>query len=355
MNFVIRNIGFLIVSSVIGAYSIAHTSLSAIELSAEDAIRGATAQSLESRFENALPIREFGVNFWSAIRFALFNSGDTGVVLGTDGWLFTAEEFYAPENGSENLQTNLKTISAVQQELTAQGIELVIVPVPSKARVREDKLVAIPDALHRSIYDSLTSHLTNQQIQFVDTAKRFATDGGDLFFKTDTHWLPEAAALAAEDLKQFVINTEEQEFDVINIDHQPMQGDLLNFLSLDPWFEQLAPASETLMTYDVVARGNELDLFANVPMPEVALVGTSYSANPNWNFEGATKLALNEDVLNFATEGEGPIVPMLNFVEGALHDLPALRLVIWEIPERYLVQSYPSKLPNVSVANTEFN
>ncbi len=355
MNFVIRNLGFLIVSSAIGIYSIAHTSLASLDVSAQEAVRGATAQTLESQFERALPIREFGINFWSAIRFAVFNSGDTGVVVGKDGWLFTAEEFYAPELGEVNFETNLKTISAVNQELSARGVKLVIAPIPAKARVRDDKLTIAPDAVHQSVYGNFTSYLEHQQIEFVDTAARFTQDGGDLFFKTDTHWLPEAAALAAQDLKNFASNVKDEQFSVINVSQKALQGDLLNFLSLDPWFDQIAPASEALITYDVVATTNEMDLFADIATPEVALVGTSYSANSDWNFEGALKLALNEDVLNFATEGEGPIVPMLNFIDGALPDLPTLRLVVWEIPERYLVQAYPSMLPSPEalIANTE--
>ena len=101
------------------------------------------------------------------------------------------------------------------------------------------------------------------------------------------------------------------------------------------------------MSYSVVATASEFDLFADIPEPEVALVGTSYSANPDWNFEGFLKLSLNRDVVNFATEGEGPIVPMLNFLERYLQELPALELVVWEIPERYLGQEYPTQLPSV--------
>ena len=37
----------------------------------------------------------------------------------------------------------------------------------------------------------------------------------------------------------------------------------------------------------------------------VGLVGTSYSANPNWNFVGALKEALHSDVVNYAEDGHG--------------------------------------------------
>ena len=134
MNTVIKNLAFLTASAGVGFYSIANTSYSALEFGSESLFKGEVAQSLEVRFENALPIREFGVNLWSAIRYIAFDAGETGLVVGQSGWLFTDEEFFAPENAEENLVGNLKTIAGVRDILAGQGIELVIVPVPSKAR-----------------------------------------------------------------------------------------------------------------------------------------------------------------------------------------------------------------------------
>lgn len=344
MNSVARNLTFISVSAGLGMYSTFNTSFSALDLTTAETVQGRAAQTLESRFETALPIREIGINFWSAVRYVLFEEGDSGVVIGNDGWLFTAEEFFSPVDGEENLATNLKTIAAIQDEFATQNIELVVVPVPSKARVRQVNTSQTPDALHQSLYPNFLRFLEGQAIDHVDTASLFAERGGDLFFKTDTHWLPEAAALTATGLSSYRLATNEENFSVVNVEHQALQGDLVNFISLDPWFSNIAPAPESLITFDV-ANSLELDLFADLPTPEVALVGTSYSANSQWNFEGALKLALDEDVMNFATEGEGPIVPMLNFIERYLPELPDLRLVVWEIPERYLSQPYPSRVP----------
>ena len=347
MNLVIRNLIFIVASASLGMYSLLNVSFASLGLNTSETMQGQAAQTLESRFETVLPIREFGVNFWSAIRYVFFEEGNKGVVVGDRGWLFTTEEFYAPANGADNLEQNLTTIANVQIELSMQNIELIVVPVPSKSRIHQDKLPQMPDALHRSLYTSITRFLDGQRIPYVDTVQLFSESGGDTFFKTDTHWLPEAAALAAngvskpgndEDIR------DDNQFEISNVGFESHRGDLLNFLPLNPWFSHIAPAAESLITYEV-ANTMETDLFAETPMPEVALVGTSYSANTKWNFEAALKLALDEDVINFATEGEGPILPMLNFVDQFLPELPELKMVIWEIPERYLVQPYPSKLP----------
>ncbi len=72
-------------------------------------------------------------------------------------------------------------------------------------------------------------------------------------------------------------------------------------------------------------------------MPQVALIGTSYSANPAWNFVGALQAALGEELASYATEGIGPFVPMVQFLLGADIERAPPRLVIWELPERALI------------------
>ncbi len=78
------------------------------------------------------------------------------------------------------------------------------------------------------------------------------------------------------------------------------------------------PAQEPLQKRNTVAAQDQPAgddaLFANTEVP-VALIGTSYSANPNWNFVGALKEALRSDVVNYAEDGHGPILPMLTYLK----------------------------------------
>ena len=82
--------------------------------------------------------------------------------------------------------------------------------------------------------------------------------------------------------------------------------------------------------------------------PEIALIGTSYSANPLWSFEAQLKAALGRDVLNFSEAGPWP--------DGADGDFPReaqnaarsrAKAVIWEIPLRYLDDD-PKTAPGAS-------
>jgi hypothetical protein len=46
------------------------------------------------------------------------------------------------------------------------------------------------------------------------------------------------------------------------------------------------------------------------------------------------------DVENLSLEGEGPMAPMLEFLNTENLDKDAIKLVIWEIPERYMLFDY---------------
>lgn len=76
-------------------------------------------------------------------------------------------------------------------------------------------------------------------------------------------------------------------------------------------------------------------MFADKQIP-VALVGTSYSANPHWNFLGALQQALRSDVANYAEDGHGPLLPMLKYLQSDAFKNAAPQVVVWEFPERYL-------------------
>ena len=99
-------------------------------------------------------------------------------------------------------------------------------------------------------------------------------------------------------------------------------------------------SSRTLWLYQMLAviptdLVDAAGLLGDVELP-VALVGTSYSANPAWNFAGALRQHLQRDLSNHAEDGQGPIVPMLKYLQSEEFKNSPPQLVIWEFPERYL-------------------
>ena len=169
-------------------------------------------------------------------------------------------------------------------------------------------------------------------------------DGQQVFLRTDTHWTPEGAQVAAQTLAKTIadkapLSGEPQNFVTEPAEKVTHKGDLRLFLPLDPLFENLMPAQEPLQKRNTVAAQDQPAgddaLFANTEVP-VALIGTSYSANPNWNFVGALKEALHSDVVNYAEDGHGPILPMLSYLKSDAFKNSPPQVLIWEFPERYL-------------------
>jgi alginate O-acetyltransferase complex protein AlgJ len=169
-------------------------------------------------------------------------------------------------------------------------------------------------------------------------------DGEQVFLRTDTHWTPEGAQIAAETLAKTIaektpLSGEPQRFVTEPAEKVTHKGDLRLFLPLDPLFENLMPKTEPLQKRNTVVAQDQPAgddaLFANTEVP-VALIGTSYSANPNWNFVGALKQALNSDVVNYAEDGHGPILPMLSYLKSDAFKNSPPQVLIWEFPERYL-------------------
>ena len=141
-----------------------------------------------------------------------------------------------------------------------------------------------------------------------------------MFLRTDTHWSPLGAEtvaqrLGAEIRETHLLDVPAQNFVTRVGEERTHKGDLLSFLPLDPLFDELLPRPEQLQQRTTEAApalpggqqsGAGDDLFGDSQQPRLALVGTSYSASPRWNFEGALKQALSADLINYAKEGKGP-------------------------------------------------
>lgn len=345
---ILHSLLFLVTVSSVGLCSVISKPLEFKQAKLEQLLNGEYARILEDDYDDKLFIKELGVNLWAAVEYTLFNEGKAGLVVGKDGWLFTAEEFKVTENSKQALRNNIELIKWVNKEFAKQNITLLVVPVPSKARVYNDKLKSTkPDTVHQQSYASLLAVKQNA-VHVADSLTAMQDDKAqaEQFLRTDTHWTPAGASVVATETARYI--NEHTQLDLSNKTYvtelkqqQPLTGDLLNYLPLAPWFDVLLPETDHIAVYETYADAEEgLDDLFGESSEAVALVGTSYSANPNWNFVGALKQALATDIINYAQAGHGPIKPMMQFLEKHQSEMPELELVIWEIPERYLSVSY---------------
>lgn len=312
-------------------------------------LNGEKARALEANYDEKLQIKEFAVNLWAAVEYRLFNEGKQGLIIGKQDWWFTAEEFNTNTGSREALQNNIAFIKWINKELNKRNIDMLVVPVPAKARVYADKLDKVkPDTLHKQTYQTLLSELKAASVPVVDSYEAMLRNKKShaQFLRTDTHWTPEGAITVANNTAHYINNIAKLELNNISFETElkqtkKLKGDLFNYLPLSPWFDDLLPEPDQLAVYETYQDSESAmdDLFADTT-ETVALVGTSYSANPDWNFIGALKQALSTDIINYAEEGQGPITPMMQFFEIYEKEMPDLKLVIWEIPERYLSVTY---------------
>lgn len=310
-------------------------------------LNGRWAKAVETHYDDEFPIKRLGTNLWAALDFKLFNEGRPGVVLGRDQWLFSDEEF-KPIAGSDQFeQENLALIQGVRDTLKQQGVQLVLAIVPAKARLYPEYLGdEAPASLHTDLYREFHAQARQAGIVAPDllTPLLQAKEHGQVFLRTDTHWTPLGAEVVAQQLgavvaKNSPLSGEPQHFITETEQSAPYKGDLTSFLPLDPLFSDLLPAPDTLQKRTTRAAEGMADsgeaLFDDNEIP-VALIGTSYSANPHWNFVGALQQALASDVVNYAENGHGPLLPMLKYLQTDAFKNSPPQVLIWEFPERYL-------------------
>lgn len=337
---------FLAILLGLGIWSL--RSFASFSTSAETTVlNGKWSKAAETHYDEEFPIKRLGTNLWAALDYKLFNEGRPGVVLGKDQWLYTDEEFDAVANGEQNEADNLAIIQGVRDALKAQGTQLILAIIPAKTRlypehIGDDK----PATLHTDLYQQFHAQAAQAGLIAPDLLAPLqgAKQHGQVFLRTDTHWTPMGAEVVAKQLGEVVaqqtpLNGEPEKFVTQAKETAPYKGDLTNFLPLDPLFSNLLPQPDQLQqrSTDPVsteAQGDDA-LFADSDVA-VGLVGTSYSANPNWNFVGALKQALHSDVVNYAEDGHGPILPMLKYLQTDAFKSSPPQVLIWEFPERYL-------------------
>jgi alginate O-acetyltransferase complex protein AlgJ len=316
---------------------------------------GTLAEAIEDSVDEHAFHRDGSVAGWTVAELLVFGDGNPGVLVGSDGWLYTDEEFaLQPHEGAE-IEAKLAWVAAARDALRARGTELVVALIPAKARVHPEHL-----GRHRwpgyaqARYDRFRDGLEALGIPTPDLAtplQAAAARGEQIFLRTDTHWTPGGAQRVAELVAaaQPVTALGQDRYRTTLAEPEPHSGDLLRFLPLGPLEDPLGPRPDMLIRHSTAAEGGGggggLGLFDEVTIP-VTLVGTSYSAGEGWNFPGALQRALGADVLNAAQEGFGPLKPMADYLQDESFLEAPPRLVVWEIPERFVAVEYDLEPPH---------
>lgn len=312
---------------------------------------GEQAATYEKAFNEALPFRDAAVATWGVLEYALFREGLEGVVVGREGWLFTNEEVTFYSDASTETARKLAFIKQVRNELRDRNIGLIVALVPDKSRVYAEFVGRALPRYTENRYAAFRKSLTAAGILAPDLLAPLlrAKAQTQVYLRTDTHWTPAGAEVAATALAKALVRAGIAElfasdYTTAVTGEAAYRGDLLNFLPLGALQARLGPAPDRLESRQTTAASAAGGLFGSQSVP-VTLIGTSYSADDRWNFSGALQTALGADVLNLASEGQGPLPPMRAYLESPeFKDAPP-SLVVWEIPERYLPAPPPREPP----------
>lgn len=347
---------FLVCAFILGIMGMKNTYETTEQISAGNGLNGRWTSVYEKDFDKSLSFYETSKIFWGVINYVFFKDGRSGVLIGEDGWLFTSEEFNIPHDAEKNIADNLNYVSKVSEIFSDRGIKMIVALVPAKSRVYQEYLGSHHyPAKVEPVYHDIRKFLKDEGIPVTDILwiMEKKRDDLDIFLRTDTHWTPAGAKLAARQVAHEVARTwpsldlEKTEFITDRTGSVEHEGDLLSYIPLGAMRESIGPKLDDLSQQETrelsdgsAAVQDEASMLFDVKAIPVTLVGTSYSANPLWNFDGFLKEAMNTDILNAADEGMGPFATMQKYLKDAsLKETPP-KLVVWEIPERYVYVDY---------------
>lgn len=308
------------------------------DVTVQNVLRGASQSAYEASFRDSNPIKSIAISAVASIKYAILREGRSGVVVGRQGWLFTAEEMEVSANFDANIERSADRIARVQHRLNAIGVVLLPVLVPDKVEFYSKHLHRTRPHSVVTRRDTVLAALAERGIAPLDAARalEIAQLEGPIFLRDDTHWTPHGAKAVAAAIGQALAGAEftRSEVQTRHTGFQPVDGDLLTFVPTDRFRGIVGPAQSTIPTYatHVTSEGG---LFGDASV-DVTLVGTSFTARRDLHFLGFVKAALQADVLDMARAGQGPFAPMEAYLASEAFAASRPKVVIWEIPVRYL-------------------
>lgn len=277
--------------------------------------------------------------------------GDTGarVRQGCPGWLFLADENRIYPHAQANAEAKAQKVAAVRDWLAQRNIRLLVALVPDKSRIAAEQLCGV--ARSPALNDRAArwqAELQRSGVEVLDLAPLLQPLGSAAYLRTDTHWSELGAEVAAKAVAARVTQLGVSATPALQlyrtVEAESLRpGDLVRLAGLD-WLPQpLQPQGEYVAQSQFGRHGeseaaSEDDLFGDSQLPNVALIGTSFSRNSN--FVPFLEQALGASLGNFAKDGgEFSGAATDYFTSPAFRETPP-QLLIWEIPERDLQSPY---------------
>ena len=311
------------------------------DVSWADVADGKTTAAIGDFLQHANPVETPLVTVDRVTAYML--TGDLGarVRRGCDNWLFLTDELALNRDRAANAAAHLRIVEKVAAYLKNRNIGLVVAPVPDKARVQAAELCGVdrPGAVAGRLGDFMTQ-LRSAGIDVVDVSEAMNAAGGHLYYRTDTHWNERGAKIAADAVAAAVRQAgvaprQKAEFKVTQDPEHERVGDLIRLAGLDNVPYPLRPrGDEEAPTVIGQSAAANIGLLDEIPAPELAVIGTSFSRRAN--FVPFLSLALGSPVDNRAEDGGGVTNAAIAYFAKPEFQKTPPRAIVWEIPERMI-------------------
>lgn len=278
-----------------------------------------------------------------AIFWNLAQDSGNSVRPGCPGWFFLADELSVYPARRQNAEARAEIVALVQARLAQKNIHLLVAVVPDKARIEQAQLCQ----LHRPAEFALrlanwVDMLKARQIAVVDLAMPLSAQGGQRYYSTDTHWNELGANVAAKTLADWLVlkrwlkePAQVPDFSKFVIKRTERPGDLLRVANLEGLPLGWRPDYEMAQFTEVPAvEVSSDDLFGDAGVPELAVIGTSFSRTSN--FIPFLAQHLGAPVANLAKDGGDFEGAAMAYLSSPQFSQTPPKVLLWEVPERML-------------------
>ena len=275
----------------------------------------------------------------------------TATIIGKNDWLFVKYEFALPSDLPDT-QATVQLIEKTSKLLSANGIALALVIVPSKVRIYAEHLPdsAKLDSYTADKYESVAKTLVDSGVNVVNLNQAFLNSplrnsDTPLFLRLDTHWAPAGALLAAQTVKAEIdrnptLNaalaaTPETKYTFSwnsrKINHRAR--DLVNLL---PKEAQNFAYEQILLFKSEKVQAAQAGLLNAGDNVGITVIGSSYT-NKNTGYPDGLRFTLQRDLLDISIPvDQGPWVGLESYFRDDAFQTNKPKLIVWEIPEREL-------------------
>ena len=148
-------------------------------------------------------LRQEYVTLWSEINAYLFRTSvEDKVILGSGGWLYyreTMSDYRGIGLEESQLKAAVRNLSLMQEYVTGKGAGFIFTVAPNKNTLYPEHMPdSVPGGHERSNLQRMGPILEQYGIHYADLAEAFSNEEQVLYYKTDSHWNTEGAALAAD-------------------------------------------------------------------------------------------------------------------------------------------------------------